>query len=129
VSISDCRCDICGKGYSCVSALKTHRVTHFSKTFMCEVCGKAFYHASHLTRHTLVHQEPRPFSCSTCGRRFTQAANLRSHQATHAGEKQLCSVCGKSFHPCRVGMMIRSAPPRLTLGRGSDWTGGPSEAL
>uniref|UniRef100_A0A3P9PDB5 C2H2-type domain-containing protein n=1 Tax=Poecilia reticulata TaxID=8081 RepID=A0A3P9PDB5_POERE len=87
-----CRCDICGKGYACVSALKTHRVTHFSKTFMCEVCGKAFHHASHLTRHALVHREPRPFSCSTCGRRFTQAANLRSHQVTHAGEKQLCQL-------------------------------------
>ncbi|PWA27006.1 hypothetical protein CCH79_00020643 [Gambusia affinis] len=104
-----CRCDICGKGYSCVSALKTHRVTHFSKTFMCEVCGKAFYHAAHLTRHTLVHQEPRPFGCSTCGRRFTQAANLRSHQATHAGEKQLCSVCGKSFRCLRNHMISRHA--------------------
>ncbi|XP_023182813.1 zinc finger protein 234-like [Xiphophorus maculatus] len=111
-----CRCDICGKGYSCVSALKTHRVTHFSKTFMCEVCGKAFYHASHLTRHTLVHQEPRPFSCSTCGRRFTQAANLRSHQATHAGEKQLCSVCGKSFRCLRNHMISRHAQEPAAAG-------------
>ncbi|XP_054881688.1 zinc finger protein 436-like [Poeciliopsis prolifica] len=111
-----CRCDICGKGYSCVGALKTHRVTHFSKTLMCEVCGKAFYHASHLTRHTLVHQEPRPFSCSTCGRRFTQAGNLRSHQATHAGEKQLCSVCGKSFRCLRNHMISRHAQEAAAAG-------------
>lgn len=92
-----CHCDVCGRGFSCVSVMKTHRVTHFSRTFICEVCGKAFYHASHLTRHKLVHQAARPHSCSTCGRGFTQAANLRSHQATHTGERQLCSVCGKSF--------------------------------
>ncbi|MEQ2218997.1 hypothetical protein XENOCAPTIV_011110, partial [Xenoophorus captivus] len=92
-----CHCDICGKGYTCISVLKTHRMTHFNKTFICEVCGKAFYHTSHLTRHKLVHQEVRPYSCSTCGRGFTQAANLRSHQATHTRERQLCFICGKSF--------------------------------
>ncbi|XP_035519638.1 zinc finger protein 239-like, partial [Morone saxatilis] len=92
-----CRCDICGKGYSCVSVLKTHRMTHFDKTFICDVCGKSFYHACHLTRHKLVHQDVRPYRCSTCGKGFTQAANLRSHQAVHTGERQLCSVCGKSY--------------------------------
>ncbi len=92
-----CHCDICGKGYSCVSVLKTHRMTHFEKTFICDVCGKSFYHACHLTRHKLVHQEVRPYQCSTCGKGFTQAANLRSHQAIHTGERQLCSICGKSY--------------------------------
>lgn len=96
-----CHCDICGKGYSCVSVLKTHRATHFEKTFTCDVCGKSFYHACHLTRHKLVHQEVRPYRCSTCGKGFTQAANLRSHQAIHTGERQLCSVCGKSYRCLR----------------------------
>ncbi|XP_035462724.1 zinc finger protein 235 isoform X2 [Scophthalmus maximus] len=91
------QCDVCGKGYSCVSVLKTHRVTHFDKTFVCDVCGKNFFHACHLTRHKLVHQNVRPHRCSTCGKGFNQAANLRSHQAVHSGERQLCSVCGKSF--------------------------------
>nr|XP_046258584.1 zinc finger protein 708-like isoform X2 [Scatophagus argus] len=92
-----CHCDICGKGYSCISVLKTHRMTHFDKTFICDVCGKSFYHACHLTRHKLVHQEVRPYQCSTCGKGFTQAANLRSHQVIHTGERQLCSICGKSY--------------------------------
>ncbi|KAF3707858.1 Zinc finger protein 226 [Channa argus] len=92
-----CHCDICGKGYSCISVLKTHRMTHFEKTFICDVCGKSFYHACHLTRHKLVHQEVRPYQCSTCGKGFTQAANLRSHQVIHTGDRQLCSICGKSY--------------------------------
>ncbi|KAF7651914.1 hypothetical protein LDENG_00103730 [Lucifuga dentata] len=92
-----CHCDICGKGYSCVSMLKTHRMTHFDKTFICDVCGKSFFHACHLTRHKLVHRAVRPFRCATCGKGFTQAENLKSHQAVHTGERQLCSVCGKSF--------------------------------
>ncbi|XP_053292333.1 zinc finger protein 79 [Pleuronectes platessa] len=92
-----CHCDVCGKGYSCVSVLRTHRMTHFDKTFICDICGKSFYHACHLTRHKLVHQEVRPFQCSNCGKGFTQAANLHSHQAIHTGERQLCSICGKSY--------------------------------
>ncbi|KAK2824727.1 hypothetical protein Q5P01_021902 [Channa striata] len=92
-----CHCDICGKGYTCISVLKTHRMTHFEKTFICDICGKSFYHACHLTRHKLVHQEVRPYQCSTCGKGFTQAANLRSHQVIHTGDRQLCSICGKSY--------------------------------
>ncbi|XP_060943557.1 zinc finger protein 45-like isoform X2 [Limanda limanda] len=92
-----CHCDVCGRGFSCVSVLKTHRVTHFDKTFICDICGKSFHHACHLTRHELVHQDERPHRCSHCGRGFTQAANLRSHQAVHTGERQLCSVCGRSY--------------------------------
>ncbi|KAM7385985.1 hypothetical protein PAMP_002016 [Pampus punctatissimus] len=92
-----CHCDICGKGYSCISVLKTHRITHFDKTFICDVCGKSFYHGCHLTRHKLVHQTERPYCCSACGKGFTQAENLRSHQAIHTGEKQLCSICGRSY--------------------------------
>ncbi|XP_026166004.1 zinc finger protein 708-like isoform X1 [Mastacembelus armatus] len=96
-----CHCDICGKGYSCISVLKTHKMTHFEKTFICDVCGKSFYHACHLTRHKLVHQEVRPYQCSICGKGFTQAANLRSHQVIHTGERQLCSICGRSFRCLR----------------------------
>lgn len=92
-----CHCDICGKGYACISVLKTHRMTHFDKTFICDICGKSFYHACHLTRHKLVHQDTRPHRCNVCGKGFTQAVNLRSHQAIHTGERQLCSVCGKSY--------------------------------
>ncbi|XP_068597870.1 oocyte zinc finger protein XlCOF6-like [Brachionichthys hirsutus] len=104
-----CHCDLCGRGYACVSVLKTHRVTHFDKTFICDVCGKSFYHACHLTRHKAVHQEARPHRCSTCGRGFTQAANLRSHQATHGGERQLCSVCGKSYRCLKNHLISRHA--------------------
>ncbi|XP_068183639.1 zinc finger protein 45-like isoform X2 [Antennarius striatus] len=93
-----CRCDVCGKAYTCVSVLKTHRATHFDKTFVCDECGKSFYHACHLTRHKAAHGGVRPHRCVTCGKGFAQAANLRSHQATHGGgERQLCSVCGKRF--------------------------------
>ncbi|XP_063731001.1 endothelial zinc finger protein induced by tumor necrosis factor alpha-like isoform X2 [Eleginops maclovinus] len=90
-------CDVCGKSYSCVSVLKTHRRTHFDRMFICDVCGKSFFHACHLTRHQLVHGGERPHRCSSCGRGFMQASNLRSHQAAHRGDTQLCSVCGKSY--------------------------------
>ncbi|KAM3606077.1 uncharacterized protein V6R79_010303 [Siganus canaliculatus] len=96
-----CRCDVCGRGFTCASVLKTHRATHFAKTFTCDVCGKSFFHACHLTRHKLAHLDERPHRCATCGRGFTQAANLRSHEAAHRGERQLCSICGKSYRCLR----------------------------
>lgn len=101
------RCDICGRGYATASILNSHKKTHFSKTYTCDVCGKSFFHAGHLTRHRVLHQEVRPFSCSICGRGFTQAANLRSHQDTHAGERQLCSICGKNFRCLRKHVLSR----------------------
>ncbi|KAM4607546.1 uncharacterized protein ACJ7VT_015767 isoform 2-T2 [Polymixia lowei] len=100
-----CHCDICGKGYSCISMLKTHRLTHFDKSFTCDVCGKSFYHACHLTRHKHVHKEVRPYQCPTCGKGFTQAENLKSHQTIHTGERQLCFICGKSYR-CLKNHMI-----------------------
>ncbi|XP_071393993.1 zinc finger protein 98-like [Centroberyx affinis] len=102
-----CHCDICGKGYSCVSILKTHRLTHFDKTFICDVCGKSFFHACHLTRHKHVHREVRPYRCSTCGKGFTQAENLKSHRAVHTGDRQLCSICGKSYRCLKNHMISR----------------------
>ncbi|XP_041644758.1 zinc finger protein 708-like [Cheilinus undulatus] len=108
-----CHCDICGKGYSSISMLKTHKMTHFEKKFTCDVCGRSFYHACHLTRHKLVHEDVRPHKCSTCGKGFTQAANLRSHQATHTGERQLCSICGKSYR-CLKYHIISKHPNELS---------------
>ncbi|XP_031695551.1 zinc finger protein 708-like [Anarrhichthys ocellatus] len=102
-----CHCDVCGKGYSGLSTLKTHRTTHFDKTFVCDVCGKSFYHAGHLTRHKLVHREVRPYRCSTCGKGFTQAANLRSHQAVHTGDRPLCSMCGKTYRCLKSHIISR----------------------
>ncbi|XP_017283790.1 zinc finger protein 708-like isoform X2 [Kryptolebias marmoratus] len=110
-----CHCDICGRGFSCVSVLKMHRLTHFDKTFICDICRKAFHHACHLTRHKLVHQAVRPYTCSTCGRGFTQSANLRSHQMTHIREKQLCSICGKSFR-CLKNHIISKHSHELAAG-------------
>lgn len=91
-------CDICGKAYSCLSMMKTHRTTHFDKKFICDVCGRSFFHAAHLKRHKLMHQEVRPFQCSTCGKGFNQEANLRRHQAFHTGDRPLCSICGRSYY-------------------------------
>ncbi|XP_030011386.1 zinc finger protein 665-like isoform X2 [Sphaeramia orbicularis] len=109
-----CQCDICGKGYACISVMKTHRLTHFDKAFICSICGKSFYHACHLTRHKMVHQDERPHRCPTCGRGFTQAANLRSHQVIHSGERELCSICGKRYR-CLRNHLISKHSDELPL--------------
>ncbi|KAI9514862.1 hypothetical protein NQZ68_029707 [Dissostichus eleginoides] len=101
------RCEVCGKSFSCVSVLKTHRRSHCARSFVCDVCGKSFFQAGHLTRHQLVHDGGRPHRCSLCGRGFRQAANLRSHEASHRADTQLCSVCGKSFRRLKSHVLRR----------------------
>uniref|UniRef100_A0A3Q3ACR6 C2H2-type domain-containing protein n=1 Tax=Kryptolebias marmoratus TaxID=37003 RepID=A0A3Q3ACR6_KRYMA len=93
-----CHCDICGRGFSCVSVLKMHRLTHFDKTFICDICRKAFHHACHLTRHKLVHSGDKPFHCDVCGKSYRLQGMLWDHRYTHSDEKLYsCSVCSKSF--------------------------------
>ncbi|KAL3050774.1 hypothetical protein OYC64_012740 [Pagothenia borchgrevinki] len=101
------RCEVCGKSFSCVSVLNTHRRSHCARSFVCDVCGKSFFQAGHLTRHQLVHDGGRPHRCSLCGRGFRQAANLRSHEASHRADTQLCSVCGKSFRRLKSHVLRR----------------------
>ncbi|XP_068457939.1 zinc finger protein 79-like [Clinocottus analis] len=113
--VKTCHCDVCGKGYCGAGALKTHRTTHFDKTFVCDICGKSFHHAGHLTRHKLAHREARPHRCDVCGKGFTQAANLRGHQAVHTGERPLCSVCGRSYR-CLRSHVISKHSDQLPAG-------------
>ncbi|KAM4607939.1 uncharacterized protein ACJ7VT_016091 [Polymixia lowei] len=103
------QCEICGKAYTTISQLKTHKQTHSEKSFICDICGNAFYQSGHLTRHKLVHEEVKPFHCETCGKGFTQAEGLRNHQITHTGERQLCPICGKAYRNLKHHMINKHA--------------------
>nr|XP_006816940.1 PREDICTED: zinc finger protein 768-like [Saccoglossus kowalevskii] len=93
------QCEVCGKGFSLLGNLKTHRRIHSQeKPFKCETCGKGFTQSGNLRAHERIHTGEKPFSCHICAKSFVQIQHLKSHMRTHSGERPYqCKDCGKAF--------------------------------
>ncbi|XP_070575483.1 uncharacterized protein [Ptychodera flava] len=92
-------CEVCGKGFSLLGNLKTHRRIHNQeKPFKCETCGKGFTQSGNLRAHERIHTGEKPFCCHVCAKSFVQIQHLKSHMRTHSGERPYqCKHCGKAF--------------------------------
>ncbi|XP_075054613.1 uncharacterized protein LOC142140705 isoform X11 [Mixophyes fleayi] len=92
-------CPQCGKRFRDHLVLKQHQQTHMDiKPYVCSECGKAFKCKAYVTAHMRVHTGEKPFSCPECAKCFSKKSSLIQHQRTHTGEKPFsCSECGKCF--------------------------------
>ncbi|XP_055761386.1 zinc finger protein 420-like isoform X6 [Salvelinus fontinalis] len=62
----------------CPSPNKSCKRGPFSKT--CEVCGKTFTRVTAMKRHQLTHTENLKFKCHKCEKLFSDGHNLKRHQ-------------------------------------------------
>lgn len=93
-------CDICGKQFISLSAIKRHiqHVHHRIKKFRCEVCDLRFDANDKREEHMNVHTNDRPFMCAICGKSFRQRASLFAHKILHSNEYPYgCRLCEKKF--------------------------------
>ena len=103
--VRETRCHHCGKEFSSVYKLATHRKTHDGRLeFECTACGKCFASKAALNKHRLSHEKS--FQCELCEKLFSRKDNLTAHFQTHfksdkAGSRQgggllveyICSFC------------------------------------
>uniref|UniRef100_A0A1I8NY38 C2H2-type domain-containing protein n=1 Tax=Stomoxys calcitrans TaxID=35570 RepID=A0A1I8NY38_STOCA len=111
-------CDICGKSYSQLAAMKRHRLSHSGiKAHKCDECPKAFYSMVALKSHQLGHTlpavcEPQEngdenfYFCVICQRSYSSASSLAKHKyifhtikktANRENFKFKCEECGENF--------------------------------
>ena len=97
-------CEICGKYFSKISALKLHSKTVHDKvrTFNCELCERTFGQKHNLKTHiSAVHDNTKRYSCDSCPKSFGYKCNLERHvKAVHEYDTTMynCVSCDKKFN-------------------------------
>ena len=92
-------CNVCGKEFKHLQALKSHLVSHEAMSQMCQYCNASFRNARLLDDHIkLKHTGELDYSCDNCGTKFPSNNALKRHQKTHSNERPfVCDECGKAF--------------------------------
>ena len=65
------------------SGLYSSNVHFTKKIHQCQICGKMFNILSALKTHNRVHTRERPYKCSICGNAFARLHVLKYHTSTH----------------------------------------------
>ncbi|XP_063899055.1 zinc finger protein 43 isoform X9 [Helicoverpa armigera] len=77
------QCQVCKKGFSCISTLKKHMVSHTGeRNFVCSLCQKAYRHQKSLKQHMRTHVQGEQFikfNCSECGNGFPNRNDFNRH--------------------------------------------------
>lgn len=89
-------CAECGRCFFQQSQLEQHQRMHKSE-FQCQLCGKGFISLFALRKHKPTHGKSRPYRCSMCQLSFTGATQLAEHMSNHREENFPCDICNQVF--------------------------------
>ncbi|XP_005111006.1 zinc finger protein 79 [Aplysia californica] len=110
------RCDVCSEGFSLLSQLQMHRMTHASgslnfseekpvvkeKKYQCDECDSSFAGLGNLKIHKRVHTGEKPYACTECDAKFARGHDLNRHAKIHTGERpHICDICHAQFSDTR----------------------------
>lgn len=103
-------CDLCGKLYNGINALKIHKVSHSDdRPFSCDLCDYKSKTKPRLSLHKIsmhlppeekLQQQPvkKQYICSYCGQICSSKTSLKEHTMIHTNEYSYeCSTCKKEF--------------------------------
>ena len=93
------KCKDCDKTFQKPRSYKKHLYSHNVKPHKCTVCGKGFSFLSHLKTHKGTHNEPKRFKCSAknCDRGYSTKSDLKKHERTHTRVVLKCSYKGCKY--------------------------------
>ncbi|XP_026479715.1 zinc finger protein OZF-like [Ctenocephalides felis] len=100
-----CICEECGKSYSNIFSLESHKANVHGETeelygslYKCKICSLTFNKKRDLFLHVNSHTKEQVHLCDTCGKCFSAADNLRAHLRIHSEIKPfVCEICDKQF--------------------------------
>ena len=93
------KCNQCGKLFNKPRSYEKHQYVHASKPHQCDICGKGFTFLSHLKTHQLCHNPPKQFMCSkrNCTRGYSCKSDLKKHEKTHNAKWIRCNHEGCTY--------------------------------
>lgn len=93
------KCRFCGKGYTRQTHVYRHELSHGKhKIHVCRICNKSLTRMEHLRRHLTTHLKEKPFHCKSCNRGFNRTDHLDAHALRCKGDRvHICDICNRGF--------------------------------
>ncbi|XP_041758521.2 uncharacterized protein LOC121586101 [Coregonus clupeaformis] len=88
-------CAECGKCFFQAGQLQQHP-SHKSE-YQCQICGRGFVSLFALRKHKHTHGKSRQHRCSKCPLSFTGPSQLAEHMGTHRDDNFPCDICDRTF--------------------------------
>jgi len=109
-----CLCDICGKGFTYISHMKSHKNLVHNRFFkyQCTICNVKLKAWQNARKHILIHSDIKPYHCSFCKESFSYQSEIDNHRKKgHGGERFSIKKVLLPIHNEMIEKAIKPIPP------------------